>query len=97
MRLVGSVPSPIRADADLPENRDARAATRQLPRRASQAHKERARSAKQITKSRPLPARVIDDWPDVVPVARQELDVIETYLRAVLDGLLGTTEENPQP
>jgi hypothetical protein len=41
--------------------------------------------------------RVIDDWPDVVPVARQELDVIETHLRAVLDRLFGTTEENMQP
>jgi hypothetical protein len=40
---------------------------------------------------------VIDDWPNGVQVTRQELDVIETYLRAVLDGLLGTTEENPQP
>ena len=46
----------------------------------------------QITKYSTLPARVIDDWPDVVPVASQELGVIESYLRAVLDGFLGTTE-----
>ncbi len=79
------------------ENLHARAASTQPVGRALQAPKERARSAKQTTKSSPLPARVIDDWPDVVPVGRQELDVVETYLRAVLDGFLGTTEQNPQP
>ena len=97
MRLVGSVPSPIRADADLGENRDARAATRQLPRPPLQARKEGARNATQPTQCSPLTPRVIDDWPEAVPVAPQELDVIEAYLCAVLDGYLGTTEENPQP
>jgi hypothetical protein len=92
MRLVGSVPRPIRADADLRENRDAGAATRQVPRPPLQSRKEGARNATQPTKCSPLTPRVVDDWPDAVPVAPQELDVIEIYLRALLDGFLGTTE-----
>jgi hypothetical protein len=35
------------------------------------------------------PSHVIDDFPKVVPVGAQELDVIETYLGAVLNELLG--------
>jgi len=100
MRLVASAPSAISADADLRESRnadlraslDARASTTPPLRPAPQAHKIGGRNAKQITKYSRPPARVIDDWPDVVPVAPQELGVIESYLRAVLDGFLGTTE-----
>jgi hypothetical protein len=94
MRLVGSTPDAICVDADLHENRHVRALTTQSPRPAPQAKKEGTRNAKQITK---YTARVIDDWPDVVPVTLRELDVIEIYLRAVLDEFLGTTEQNPQP
>jgi hypothetical protein len=36
--------------------------------------------------------RVIDDLPDVVPVGPQELDVMETYLHAMLNGFLGAPE-----
>jgi hypothetical protein len=97
MRIVASAPDTICADADLGENRDARAATRQVPRPPLQSRKEGARNATQPAKCSPLTLRVIDDLPDVVPVAPHELDVIEIYLRAVLDGFLGTTEENPQP
>jgi hypothetical protein len=100
MRLVANAPSAISTDADVRESRnadlgaslDARASTRPRLRAAPQAHKVGGRNAKQITKYSTLPARVIDDWPDVVPVASQELGVIESYLRAVLDGFLGTTE-----
>jgi hypothetical protein len=99
MRLVASAPSAISADADLRDRNadlgaslDARASARPRLRAAPQAHKIGGRNAKQITKYSTLPARVIDDWPDVVPVAPQELGVIESYLRAVLDGFLGTTE-----
>jgi hypothetical protein len=89
MRLVGSTPDAICVDAELRENLHARAFTTQRPRPAPEGKKEGARNAKQITK---YAARVIDDWPDVVPVTLQELDVIEIYLRAVVDGFLGTTE-----
>jgi hypothetical protein len=97
MNPLGSVPTPTRADADLSENRYARVPTRKLTRSTPQGHKEGARDATYPTRCSPLKQRVIDDWPDVMPVAPQELDVIETYLRAALDGLLGTTEENRQP
>jgi len=35
---------------------------------------------------------VVDDLPQVIPVAQRELDVIETYLGALLDDALGRTE-----
>ena len=35
---------------------------------------------------------VVDDLPRVIPVAQRELDVIETYLGALLDEALGRTE-----
>jgi hypothetical protein len=92
MRFVASAPDAICADADLRESLHARASTPRPPRPALQARKKGARNARQITKCSTLPARVIDDLPDLVPVAPQELDVIETYLRAALDGFLGTTE-----
>jgi hypothetical protein len=88
MRFVASAPDAICAGADLRES----AATAQPSRQALRAPKQGDRNAKQKTKSSTLPGRVIDDLPYVVPVAAQELDVIETYLRAVLDEFLWTTE-----
>jgi hypothetical protein len=44
---------------------------------------------------RPRPAdvtQVVDDFRDVMPVSQRELDVIETYLGAVLDDMLKRTE-----
>jgi hypothetical protein len=35
---------------------------------------------------------VVDDFPPVIPVAQRELEVIETYLSALLDDALGRTE-----
>jgi hypothetical protein len=35
---------------------------------------------------------VVDDFPKVIPVVQRELDVIETYLGALLDDSLGRTE-----
>jgi hypothetical protein len=35
---------------------------------------------------------VVDDFPQVIPVVQRELDVIETYLGALLDDSLGRTE-----
>lgn len=32
--------------------------------------------------------RVVDDWPEVVPIFGDELDAIETYLAPLLDELL---------
>jgi hypothetical protein len=36
---------------------------------------------------------VIDDFPLSVPVSHRELEVIETYLRAVLDEMIGVKTE----
>lgn len=33
--------------------------------------------------------RMVDDWPEVVPIFGDELDAIETYLAPLLDELLG--------
>jgi len=44
---------------------------------------------------RPHPADnplVVDDFRDVMPVSQRELDVIDTYLGAVLDDMLKRTE-----
>jgi hypothetical protein len=46
---------------------------------------------------RPHPAdadgpQVVDDFRDVMPVSQRELDVIETYLGAVLDDILKRTQ-----
>jgi hypothetical protein len=35
---------------------------------------------------------VVDDFPTAIPVTRGELEVIETYLGALLDGALGKRE-----
>ena len=35
---------------------------------------------------------VVDDFPQEIPITRRELDVIETYLGAVLDETLGVAE-----
>jgi hypothetical protein len=35
---------------------------------------------------------VVDDFPQSIPVGQRELDVIETYLSALLDDALGRTE-----
>jgi hypothetical protein len=32
--------------------------------------------------------RVVDDFPEIMPVTQRELDVIETYLGSLLDDLL---------
>ncbi len=91
MRPPGCAPNGIWADADPRESLRARGATTQPPRPVRQGRKEGPRNA--ITKdSAPLVPHVIDDLPDVMPVGPQELDVIETYLRAVLNGLLGARE-----
>jgi len=44
---------------------------------------------------RPQPAegrQVVDDFREAIPVSQRELDVIETYLGAVLDDMLKRTE-----
>jgi hypothetical protein len=38
------------------------------------------------------PAPVLDNFPSAIPVGGQELDVIETYLGALLDELVGPRE-----
>jgi hypothetical protein len=93
MRPPGCAPNAIWADANPRESLQARAATTQLPRPVREGRKQGPRNAKQIAQDSLPPAPdVIDDLPDVVPVGSQELDVIETYLRAVLNGLLGARE-----
>ena len=42
--------------------------------------------------SQPPAPHLVDDLPDAVPVSAQELDVIETYLGAVLNEFLGARE-----
>ena len=37
-------------------------------------------------------AEVVDDFPQAIPVAPRELEVIETYLGALLDDVLSQTE-----
>jgi hypothetical protein len=93
MRPPGCAPNGIWADADRRESLRARGVITQLPRPVRQGRKEGPRNAGHITKdgAPPVP-HVIDDLPDVMPVGPQELDVIETYLRAVLNGLLGARE-----
>jgi hypothetical protein len=92
MRPPGCAPNAVWADADLGEGLHARGVTKQPPRPVRHGRKEGPRNAKQIRNSPPLVPHVIDDLPDVVPVGSQELDVIEVYLRAVLNRLLGARE-----
>ena len=37
-------------------------------------------------------ADVVDDFPEILPVLQRELDIIETYLGATVDQLLGELE-----
>jgi hypothetical protein len=39
-----------------------------------------------------LEPSVVDDFPQPIPVSSRELDVIETYLGALLDDALGNWE-----
>jgi hypothetical protein len=36
--------------------------------------------------------QILDDMPQAIPLARRELDVIETYLGTLLDDVLGRPE-----
>jgi hypothetical protein len=69
---------------------------RRLGARGAITRKEEPRNANQTAAAalggQPPTLHVIDDLPDVVPVRPRELDVIETYLGAVLDELLRTRE-----
>jgi hypothetical protein len=60
--------------------------------RGATTRKEEPQNANQIAAAvqggQPPALHVIDDLPDAVPVRPQELDVIETYLGAMLDELL---------
>ena len=97
MRPPGCAPNAIWADADARERLHARGASTQSARRVRQAGKQGPRNTKQITlpaeDSPPLTLHVIDDFPEVVPVSAQELDVIETYLDAALIDLLDRPPE----
>jgi hypothetical protein len=97
MRPPGCAPNPIWADTDHRERLHARGASAESPRPVRQGGTEEPRNAKQITlpaqDSPPLALHVIDDLPDVVPVSAGELDVIETYLGAALNDLLGRPPE----
>lgn len=42
-----------------------------------------------LTKRAPAAIIVTDDWPGEPPVMKQEIKVIETHLRSILDELLG--------
>jgi hypothetical protein len=46
-------------------------------------------AADQPVKNVGMPARVVDDFPEAIPVTARELEVIETYLGAALDQYLG--------
>lgn len=80
----------VRGDADLRERHHAPGAV------AQHGRKRGLRNTGLITLAAhqcpELASRVIDDLPDVAPVGAKELDVIETYLGAVLSGLLGEGE-----
>lgn len=46
---------------------------------------DRQQNSRKIARVSP---EVVDDFPEFVPVLQRELDVIETYLGSLLDGLL---------
>jgi hypothetical protein len=50
---------------------------------------EPARGHDAVTWADPV---VVDDFPQEIPITRRELDVIETYLGALLDDALGLLE-----
>ena len=55
----------------------------------------RSRNTRQVNvpaQSQPPAPRVIDDFPQTVPVDARELEVIETYLGALLNELMGPQE-----
>ncbi|ATC30647.1 hypothetical protein CA607_09000 [Caulobacter vibrioides] len=48
-----------------------------------------ANGSTQRSKRTPVAIVVTDNWPEEMPITRQEVMVIETHLRSVLDDLLG--------
>ena len=60
--------------------------SQQVPRRA---HSHPTARRPELPKQGP---QTIDDFPEVMSVTRGELDVIETYLGALLDEMLGCVE-----
>ena len=96
---LGGIPSG-HATAQIPRRQARRSLPRyraspRSPARVSQSLPQRLRRAAKSG----LPWHVIDDLPDLVPVARRELEVIETYLAALLDdsleGIETETENRP--
>jgi hypothetical protein len=63
-------------------------ANAQLGRKSGSARQTRSRSALFAA----LEPSVVDDFPQPIPVSSRELDVIETYLGALLDDALGNWE-----
>jgi hypothetical protein len=66
---------------------------RRRPTRA-QVHARRGRTSKPSRPIRPSPVKfnapeIFDNYPQTVPVAQRELDVIECYLSELLDEALG--------
>ena len=54
---------------------------------ADDPHLRADRQQNQRKAARHLP-KVVDDFPEIMPVMQRELDVIETYLGSLLDDLL---------
>ncbi len=60
----------------------------------------RPQGRRQASRTRPFRAApvklagpgVFDDFPQIIPVSQRELEVIETYLNDLLDGVLGRPE-----
>lgn len=40
------------------------------------------------------PCPVVDTWPDIIPVTRAEIDVLETFFGELLDEILGGTRSD---
>jgi hypothetical protein len=62
-------------------------------RRSKAGHHPNAKLSRAPTElvEKPVPD-VIDDFPEILPVLQRELDIIETYLGATVDQLVGDLE-----
>lgn len=58
-----------------------------VPLRAAEVRRERGAALARTKREADRPV-VTDNWPTTVPVTHREIDVIETYLGAMLDALL---------
>ena len=100
MRRIADSTYRVQIAADLRGSGVARRVTRSSPGQSRLARSNRTAepgrliAADQPVRNAGLAVEAVDDFPEAIPVTARELEVIETYLNAVLDELSGRAQSD---